>query len=280
MWAFEIDGATHPGLGKTRNEDWCCVRAWPEREEALMVVADGVGSERLADRAARIMVDTIAGAYDAHRRRHRFDWSVDCALKEALFEADRSFPVHRTAMQEGAGDSLYSTASAVAYSDGMLAIAYLGDSPVIVFDGEGAVVWRSCPHADPRSGALLRYAGSGRQEMEPTLEMRPCPKNGLVVVGSDGLVKLDPGRPVGSLSEQEIWQICTKAPTLEGRRRNADDVTVLLGRSLSQQGAAGAIEDPEDPGDATGRRSYSPAHDAVRGPGIAGRPGRTGRASP
>jgi len=229
---FRVEGATHPGTGKRTNEDWCGVIS-STAGEYLIVVADGVGSERQADRGARIAVQTVVESYRDKRQRAT---EPIAALYHAVRDADRALGIVSASFADQWKSGLYTTLSAVAYSAPNLHICYLGDSPILLFDGSGQIVWRSIPHTDPIDGVVLRYLGSGNLP-EPTQEELEFPSGGLLVVGSDGLQKGDDRRETSGLSVTEIWRICRDAPALDQAacrlveecvRRQADDVTVML----------------------------------------------------
>jgi len=111
-------GFTHPGLVRTRNEDYF----YMDSSRGLYIVADGMGGHQAGDVASSLAAHTIEQYINNHR-----DTPLEL-LKKAIIQANLS--VYQEAMRVQANNGMGTTIVIVLIVDDRLFSAHVGDSRI------------------------------------------------------------------------------------------------------------------------------------------------------
>ncbi len=236
--------------GKLRpNED--SAAALPvDRDAGVLVVADGLGGQPGADQASNIAVRTLANACLAGRQPGE-------SLRQGLLRGIEEANLQVTQLGLGAGTTL-----AVTAIEGHKVRPYhVGDSTILLTDGDGRIKWMSVPHSPigyaleagllteeeaihhPDRHIISNMVGSAEMRIEigPELTIEP---GDTLLLASDGVTdnlytdELVGVIHAGSLTRAgealgEMWDSRMRGAE-EGQPSKPDDLTFLLYRGSGE----------------------------------------------
>lgn len=198
-------GITDTGMLRAQNEDGL---AFSELgEDALFVIADGMGGHDAGEVASRIAVETIVSAVRDNQQR-----KPSACIRDAVQRANSA--VRSEAVN--AGSNMGTTVTAAFVRNGIAHIASVGDSRAY-WIANGSITQITKDHSlvaklhelgrltpeeartDPRANLLLRTIGSEDEVAVDTFRL-PLAPGGTLLLCTDGLW--------GEVSDQELKRIC------------------------------------------------------------------------
>jgi serine/threonine protein phosphatase PrpC len=200
-------GITDTGMLRAQNEDnlaFC-----EQGEDALFVIADGMGGHDAGEVASHIAVETVVSAV-----RNGQEQNPSACIREAVRQANTA--VRSEAVQ--AGSNMGTTLTAALVRNGIAHIASVGDSRAY-WIANGSITQITRDHSlvaklrelgkltpeeartDPRANLLLRTIGSEDEVAVDTFR-HPLAPGGTLLLCTDGLW--------GEVGDQELKRICTE----------------------------------------------------------------------
>ena len=208
-------GITDIGMVRTENEDSLALH--DIGNDALFVVADGMGGHDAGEVASGIAVDTVTQTVRTGSARNNEDPAT--AVMKAVQQANAS--VQQEALRKGS--NMGTTLTVALVRDGIAYLASVGDSRAYWIKS-GAITQITKDHSlvaklvelgkltkeeartDPRSNLLLRTIGSEESVTVDTYRF-PLYRGGTLLLCTDGLW--------GEVSETEICKVCDEEPLTE-----------------------------------------------------------------
>ncbi len=203
------NGITDRGMTRTQNEDNLALHAIGN--DALFVVADGMGGHDAGEVASGIAVETVAQAVRTGRVRKKDPLA---AVTQSVQQANAA--VKKEALRKGS--NMGTTLTVALVTEGIAHIASVGDSRAYWIEN-GTITQITKDHSlvaklvelgkltkdeartDPRSNLLLRTIGSEESVVVDTYRV-PLARGGTLVLCTDGLW--------GELKDEDIRRICTE----------------------------------------------------------------------
>jgi protein phosphatase len=193
---FTHNVAWHTETGRRKaNEDSCAVQLAPDGSACLLVVADGMGGHASGEIASRIAVDTLLGAFEAHRFHPEH---IRPLLQDAIWSAHQE--ILRTGQQQPEQAGMGTTVVAAVLSDERVDVAHVGDSRALQFRGDevrrltrdhlyaidvlGVDENRAKDHAQ---GNVLSQALGFEGGIDPTFNSFDLQAGDVIVLCSDGV---------------------------------------------------------------------------------------------
>ncbi|MEM9530837.1 MAG: protein phosphatase 2C domain-containing protein [Pseudomonadota bacterium] len=234
-------GATHQGQKRSVNQDRILVRQSPGDGPALLVVADGMGGEAAGDRAAELVVESIADALgEGLKPSHYFD------QLDAMVEAAQA-TVQEAVQNDPKLSSMGTTLTMACCDWPRLYVVHVGDSRCYRLSGgeltrltvdhtvaqrfvDEGVMSEDEAEKSPMAHQLWNVITSNREIRPERVEVR-LSKGDAIMLCSDGLTK--------HVDDQEISPTITAAQEAKGACRElikmansgggSDNISVIVG---------------------------------------------------
>jgi serine/threonine protein phosphatase PrpC len=165
------------GPVRSSNED-CCGHRTADSATTLVVVADGVSGYQAADVASQMAVDVTLDAYAEQNA------SLKAEVRLARAAQAANIAIYDRAMVVPELRGMATTLTAVAITDGQLAVAHVGDSRLYLVRGGRALQLTK----DHRSGKVMLTRSVGRELIVAIDKItRPLDDGDVLVMCTDGL---------------------------------------------------------------------------------------------
>lgn len=238
---------THLGKVRHNNEDRYLLKAWPDNEGILIVVADGMGGSSAGDIAAQIAVDTFAELLNAPlptETHQQYD-----ALLSQCYEADQRIRERAVTSFQTLG--MGTTIVAAIITPQTCIHLYAGDSRLYHFR-EGKILYQTADHSIIQ---LLLEMEKIQPEDIPTHPMRAIVNSCLGGKNGQGDFTVDPkwqdeNPPIIHLKTNDLILLCSDglnnallAPKLENLVKKAYSHPELLNDDLLEDALQGNASD-------------------------------------